>query len=63
MYVEEVNAYQIVCELFCVERWSSTPKLLKVEPNNEKHPPLKTNVTSGADRLKSGLGKSRSISW
>ena len=26
--VEYVNAYQIVCEMFCVEMWSPTPKLL-----------------------------------
>ena len=28
--VEEVSAYQSVCKLFCVEMWSSTPKLFKI---------------------------------
>ena len=59
--VEDVNAYQIVCKLFCVEMWSWRPKLLKLWPN-EKQPSFKTIVAFTTKKLKSGMGKSKSMS-
>ena len=53
--------YQILFKLFLVETWSSTPKLLK-QNRNEKHLPLKTTITYGAKKSKSGVVIYRSIS-